>query len=142
MYIFHHISLSSFYNKKMLEAKVVDKINTQFCIENLSSKKSCFFQIMWKNIVQSVRPQLTIWRIPNATDTYSECIILTAFPLQQMVTRTHLNVTLYVHSLSVYYVRIYSFAPYIRADCRKNISCLPHCVLGERVGTECQYSLS
>jgi len=98
--------------------------------------------------MQSGRPQLTIWTmrlafwIPTATDTYTECIILTAFPLQQIVTRTHLNVTLYVHSLSGYYVRIYSFAPCMRAECRKKISCLPYCVVGERVDTECQYSLS
>jgi hypothetical protein len=44
---------------------------------------------MWKTFVQPYRPQATIWRkriacwIPNATKTHSECIILTAFPLQQ-----------------------------------------------------------
>ena len=40
-----------------------------------------------KNIVQRDRPQMTIWRmriacrIPKAIDTYSEYVILTAFPL-------------------------------------------------------------
>jgi len=56
---------------------------------------------MWKNIVERVRPQMTIWRmriacwIPTATNTHTQthththththsgCIIFTAFPLQQ-----------------------------------------------------------
>jgi hypothetical protein len=44
---------------------------------------------MWKDIVQPGRPQVTIWRmrvacwIPEATDTHSEYVIITAFPLQQ-----------------------------------------------------------
>jgi len=44
---------------------------------------------MWKNIVQSDRPQMAVRRmritccIPKATNTHSECVILIAFPLQQ-----------------------------------------------------------
>ena len=44
---------------------------------------------MWKNNVEPVWPQMTIWRmriarlIPKATNTHSECVILIAFPLQQ-----------------------------------------------------------
>jgi hypothetical protein len=44
---------------------------------------------MWKIIVDTDRPQMTIWRmriacwIPEATNTRSEYVILTAFPLQQ-----------------------------------------------------------
>ena len=44
---------------------------------------------MWKNIVEADRPQMTIWRmlvacwITKATNTYSEYVILIAFPLQQ-----------------------------------------------------------
>ena len=60
---------------------------------------------MWKNAVESDRPQMTIWRmrsacwIPNTTDTHSEYVILIAFPLQKFVQETRLNVTLYVHWL-------------------------------------------
>jgi len=42
-----------------------------------------------KNIVQPDRPHITIRRMriafwmPKATDTHSECVILTAFPLQR-----------------------------------------------------------
>ena len=44
---------------------------------------------MRKNLVQPGRPQMTIWRmritywITKATNTYSECVILIDFPLQQ-----------------------------------------------------------
>jgi hypothetical protein len=43
---------------------------------------------MWHNIVQSDRPQMSIWCmrnlcwIPKATDTHLEYVILIAFPLQ------------------------------------------------------------
>ena len=38
--------------------------------------------------------------ITNTTDTHSEYVTLTFFPLQKMVARTCLNVTLYVYCLS------------------------------------------
>ena len=44
---------------------------------------------MWKNNVESSRPQVTIWRmripcwIPKATNTHSEYVILIDFPWQQ-----------------------------------------------------------
>jgi len=37
---------------------------------------------MWQNIVELDRPQITVWII-KATNTHSEYVILTAFPLQQ-----------------------------------------------------------
>ena len=47
------------------------------------------YEIMWKNMVEPERPQVTIrsmrfacW-ITKATDIHSEYVILTAFPLQQ-----------------------------------------------------------
>jgi len=55
-------------------------------------------------VVERGRPQVTIWRmriacwIPHATGTHSEYVILIA--LSTLVTRTRLNVALYVHSLS------------------------------------------
>jgi len=47
------------------------------------------YEIMWKNIIQPGRPKMIIRRmciacwIPNATNTQSEEVILTAFLLQQ-----------------------------------------------------------
>jgi len=55
---------------------------------------------MRKNIAKPDRPQITIWHmriacwIPKVTDTYRICI---CFSIITMVTRTRLNVTLYVH---------------------------------------------
>ena len=55
-----------------------------FFFENL-----VIYEIIWKNIVEPDRPQMTIWRmrtarwIPKATHKHSEYFILVAFPLQQ-----------------------------------------------------------
>jgi hypothetical protein len=44
---------------------------------------------MWKNTVETGRPQMTIWRMriecwmPKATNKHSERVIIIAFPLQQ-----------------------------------------------------------
>ena len=54
------------------------------------------YEIMWKNIVQPSRPQMTIWRmrllcwIPKATYTHSEYLIHIAFPLQQWLHETYI----------------------------------------------------
>jgi hypothetical protein len=55
-----------------------------FCFENL-----VVCEIMWKNVIQPDRPQMTIWRmciawrICKATVTHLEYVIITAFQLQQ-----------------------------------------------------------
>jgi len=47
------------------------------------------YEIMWENMVESDRPQMTIWRMRiacskiKATNTHSKYVILTAFPRQQ-----------------------------------------------------------
>jgi hypothetical protein len=53
-------------------------------------------------MVEQDKPQMTIWRmriacwISKATNKQSQYVILTAFPLQQLLEQTHLNVTLYL----------------------------------------------
>jgi hypothetical protein len=53
------------------------------------SEIGAVYEIMWKNIVQIDRLQMTTWstriarRIPKATNTHSEYVILIAFPLKQ-----------------------------------------------------------
>jgi len=55
----------------------------------LLSENRAVYEIMWENIVEHDRPQMTIWRmriacwIPKATKTNSECVITIAFPLQK-----------------------------------------------------------
>jgi len=56
---------------------------------------------MWKNLVESDRPKMTIRRmcvsrwIPKATDTHSEYVMLIAFSLQQRLHELAPSVTLY-----------------------------------------------
>jgi hypothetical protein len=66
--------------------------NTHFILNNFFFFRTrVFYEIMWKNIVERGRPQMTIWRtriascIPKATNihTHTGCVILIAFPLQQ-----------------------------------------------------------
>jgi len=47
----------------MYETTLVEKIKTQFRYNNFFSKNRVIYEMMWKNIVQQGRPQMTIWRI-------------------------------------------------------------------------------
>jgi hypothetical protein len=62
------------------------------CGENQNFSNFFFhaiYEIMWKNIVEQGRSQMTLWHIriacwiPKATNTYSEYVIVNGFPLQQ-----------------------------------------------------------
>ena len=52
-------------------------------------KNRAVYEIMWKNILERGRPQMTIWRmriaswIPKVTNTHSQYVIFIALPLQQ-----------------------------------------------------------
>jgi hypothetical protein len=58
---------------------------------------------MWNDIVQSGRPQMTIWsvrfayRTPKTTNTHSVCDILISFPLQQWLLE-HASVLRFMHT--------------------------------------------
>ena len=58
-----------------------------FIFKNVFFENIFVFEIMWKNIVEPGRPQMTMWHmriacwIPKATNTHSESEILIAFPL-------------------------------------------------------------
>ena len=73
----------------MFHTKVVEKIKTHISCSVAFFENRTVYEIMWKNIVERGRPQMTIWRIciacwiPKATNMHSDDIILTAFPLQQ-----------------------------------------------------------
>jgi hypothetical protein len=80
---------------EMFQTKVVGKIKTRILctIMSLFFENHVFYEIMWKNIVQLDRPQMTIWGmriecwIPNATNTHSDNVILITFPLQQWLNK-------------------------------------------------------
>ena len=70
-----------------------------FFFENLA-----VYEIMWENVVEPDRPQVTVWRmriacwIPKATNIHSENVILIALPLQQ---RLHELATMLRYTYSV-----------------------------------------
>jgi len=88
IHIFDHISLSSSYDEKCFNKYCTDNQNTHFICNNFLFENRGFLD-MWKNTVQTGRPQTTIWRMrvacwkPKATNAHSEYVILVAFLLQQ-----------------------------------------------------------
>jgi hypothetical protein len=69
--------------------------NTHCVLNNFYSENRAIYEIMWKNNVETDRPQMTKWRmrfaywITNATHTHThththtECVIVIAFPRQK-----------------------------------------------------------
>ena len=61
---------------------------TFFCIVTIIENRTVY-EIMWKNIAERDRAQMSIWRmriacwIAKATDTHSEYVIIIAFPRQR-----------------------------------------------------------
>ena len=55
----------------------------------IETENHTVYGITWKNSVQAYRQQMTVWRmriacwISKATHTYSEYVVLIAYPLQQ-----------------------------------------------------------
>ena len=91
IYIFLSYLAHFFLERKMFQTKVVEKLETHilcsiifFSVENLT-----VYEIMWKNIVERGRPQMTIWHmliacwIHKATNTHTGRVIFIVFPLQQ-----------------------------------------------------------
>jgi len=64
--------------------------NTFYVTKLFFFRKSCLYEIMWKNIVEQSRPQMTVWRtriacwLIKGTHTHSDYVILIAFPLQRL----------------------------------------------------------
>jgi hypothetical protein len=73
----------------MFQAKVIEKIKTRILCSVTYFEVRAVCEIMWKNVIEPVRPQITIWRmriaccITKATNTHSEYVVPIAFPLQQ-----------------------------------------------------------
>jgi len=72
----------------MFQTKLVEKIKTHIlCV--FFSENRAVYEIMWKNIVQPDRPQMTIWHmriacwIPKATDKHWKYVMPIAFSLQR-----------------------------------------------------------
>ena len=79
-----------FLEWETFQTKVVEKIKTHIlCTVTFFSENHAVYGIMWKNMLQPDRSNMTIWRmriawcIPKAKITHSEYVIHTAFLLQQ-----------------------------------------------------------
>jgi hypothetical protein len=86
IYIFYHISLNSSQNQKCFRQMLYRKSKHTFCVQqHFFFESRAVHEVMWKNIAERGRPLMTIrcTRTANATDTHSECVILTAFAPQQ-----------------------------------------------------------
>jgi len=98
---------------EMFQTYVAVKIKTHLMFNNFFYfANRTVYEIMWRNIVQPGRPQMTIWRIrisccmPKATNTQSEYVIFTAFPMQQWL-HEHASMLRY-NTLSVLFNSIIS----------------------------------
>jgi hypothetical protein len=97
LYVHLWYNLAEFFVEwDIVQTKVAEKIKTHIlCSVTFFYENHAFCDITWKNIVQPVRPQMTIWRmfiaglISKATNTHSEYVIFIAFPLQW--TRLHVK---------------------------------------------------
>ena len=91
----------------MFRINLYRKSKHTFCDQLHFSENRAVCEIMWKNIVERGRQQMTIWRmriaywIPKATHTIRISNTY-CFPNATMVAKTRLFVTLYAHWLSCY----------------------------------------
>jgi len=74
---------------KNVSEKRRENQNTHFEFSNFISENRAVYEIMWTNIIEADRPQMTAWRtrfafwIYKAANTHSEYVIIIAFSLQQ-----------------------------------------------------------
>jgi len=103
IYMYHYISLSDLWNEKCVRQKIVDKIKTHILGSvTLFFRKSCLYEVMWKNTVQPDRPQMII--LVNYGYKHILWICNTfCFSTAKMVEWERLDITLYVHWLSWFY---------------------------------------
>ena len=87
-YTFFIISRSVLLKMRNVSESTAGEIKTRISCSIIFSFKNCtVYEIMWKNIVQLDRPQMTIWPmriafwIHETTNTHSEYVIFIDFPL-------------------------------------------------------------
>ena len=72
----------------MFQTSSTNNQNSLFVFSNFFENRD-ICEVIWKDIVERGRSQMTIWLvrnacwIPKATDTHSVCVILIVFPFQQ-----------------------------------------------------------
>jgi hypothetical protein len=64
----------------MFQTKVVEEMKTHILCSVTFFLNPAVYEIMWKNVVERGRPQMTIWRmriarwIPKATNTHTQVV--------------------------------------------------------------------
>jgi hypothetical protein len=82
------ISRWTVLNMSNISDTIVEKIKIPILCSTNIFWQSAIYEIMWKNLVESARPQMTIWHmriacwIPKATQAHSEYVILITFALK------------------------------------------------------------
>ena len=102
-YSYDNIFLHSYQDEKYFRQNLQRK-SKQFYFQKLFVENRAVYEVMWGNTVEPDRPQMAIkygaknmrfaCPITKATDTQSLCY---CFSTATVVTRTRLNVALYVH---------------------------------------------
>ena len=99
------------FELKILQTKLYRKSkHLIFYSQNVFFKNRAVFEIMWKNVVERGRPQMTTWRVriacwvTKATNAHSEYEILIDFPLQQW---SHERGSLLLYTYSTLHVLLY-----------------------------------
>jgi hypothetical protein len=120
-----------FLETEIFQIKAAQKITTYFMFSSLLSENRAVYRLS-KQVVVPERPQMTIWRgvswwiimatcaqahsrarVPTPpsththTHTHREICNTYCLSTLKMVSRTHLNITLYVHCLSCFYLCLY-----------------------------------
>ena len=93
-----------FLEWKTFQTKVVEKFKTRvlFSVTFFALENRAIYEIMWKNVVERGRPQMTTRRmriacwVLKATDIHSEYVIPIVFPLQQWLQESA-SVSRYTH---------------------------------------------
>ena len=73
----------------MFRTKIAENSKHTFHVQKLFFFNRAAYEMMWKNMVERDRPQLTIWRmrsecwVTKATYTHSQYVILIVFSLEQ-----------------------------------------------------------
>ena len=110
IHIFDHISLVLLRMRHVSDKKLYGKSKHPIFVNTYFPANRAVHEIMRKNLVQPHRPQMTTWLmrlrcwITKATNTHFE-YVTHSFATATMVTRTTLNVMLYVHLLSCFSIQ-------------------------------------
>ena len=93
----------------MIQTNFIEEIITHILFSVTCLENRDVYEIMWKNIVERGRPQMTIWRVriacwvPKATNTHSLICNIYCFSTATIVARTLLIVTSHILCLPTRY---------------------------------------